>query len=148
MSTYLDGDDLVPYVTDTDLNKYAVLSTATDDVSLRYLPNWVLTVNDAEIYLDNLMHKRKLTEYTEMSEVRKPILRLLGAYLSYKLAFDRIANNPQQNLTDLTYDLYKNKIEMLNGRWQELESDLSDYDFTGVENTEEPSSCVIPLFRR
>lgn len=148
MADYLIANELVPYITDTDLSKYAVLSTETDTVKLRYLDDWNLLVDDAEIYLDSLMHRRRLSEYTDMDDVRKPVRRLLGAYLSYKIAFDRIANNPQQNITELQYDLYKNKVEFLYDRWLKIESDLTNYDYTGIDSGEEASTSTVDLFRR
>lgn len=148
MANYLTPDALVPYITDTDLCKFAVLTTETDPVTLRYLDDWNITVNDAEIYLDGLVHRRKLPEFTSMTEISKTIQRLLGAYMSYKLALDRVANNPQQNLSDLTYDLYMNKLDALKDRWTDLENDLTDYDFTGIEDVEETSTSVITLYRR
>ena len=148
MANYLIADDLVTYITDTDLSKYAVLTTATDPVILRYLDDWNLTVNDSEIYLDGLVHRRKLPEFTNMTEISRTIRRLLGAYLSYKIALDRIANNPQQNATDLKYDLYTNKIAALKERWMDIENDLVNYDFTGVEDPEETDTAIVQLFRR
>lgn len=148
MSEYLDGDIMVDYITDTDLSKYAVKTTETDAVKLRNLADWGLTISDAEIYLDSFMHRRKLEAYTTMDEVLKPIRRVLGSYMSYKMAVDRIANNPQQNLTDLQYDLYKNKIDTLYKVWKDAETDLTDFDFTGVEDEEESSTNTVNLWRR
>lgn len=148
MSEYLDADIMTGYVTDTDLNKYAVKTTETDTIKLRNLDNWSLVVNDAEIYLDSFMHRRGLEAYTTMDQVLKPIRRLLGGYISYKLALDRIANNPQQNLTDLSYDLYKNKLDSLKEAWKASELDITDFDFTGVDEVEESSTNTINLHRR
>lgn len=148
MAEYLTGDSLVPYITDTDLSKYAVLSTETDTVLLRYADKWALLVSDAEIYLDSLIARRNLDAYTQLSDVTAPVFRLLGSYLSYKIAFDRIANNPQQNLTDLQYDLYKSKLSELKEWWKTLENSLTNYEITGNEEDIESSIDVIDLFRR
>lgn len=150
MREYLDGDVIRQYITDTDIIKYAPISTETDPVLVTYLEPYGLVLNGAEIYLDGILTRYGLDEYTDMSQVTKYIQMLLGAYVTYRMAVDRIGNNPHQNYTDLQYDLYKAKIEQLRQDWKDLEIGITEESLTGEPpvNNPETSNNTILLFRR
>ena len=149
MADYLIPDDLRAYVTDTDLRKYAPLSTTVDPIEVKYLESWNLVVDDAEIYLDTIVNRKGLEALIAMTDVTKPVRRFLGYYLQHKLALDRVGNNPQQIISDIEFDLYKAKIDNLVTQWKDAEFDLTDVDLGAEANPERPTSNdVIQLFRR